>query len=140
MKKLSLALCVLACFALAACSFSYSSKTLSKSSSSPSKSSSGDEKAEKEYQQTYDNEVMLFTDNMVHTQTSASDFVHGLARIAERHGISDWETLDKTYIAIGRGLKKAGLDKEKLYSLPLLSELMSPRPKMMKYIIQGYES
>ncbi len=140
MKKLPLALCLLACCTLAACSFSYSSKTLSKSSSSPSKSSSGDEKAEKEYQQTYVNEVMLFTDNMAHTQTGANEFYRGLARIAERHGISDWETLENTYIAIGRGLKKAGLEEDKLYTLPLLSELMSPRPKMMKYILKGYNS
>jgi hypothetical protein len=140
MKKLSLLLCLLAAFALAGCSFSYSSKTLSKSSSSPSKSSSGDDQEEKEYQQTYENEVMLFTDNMVHTQASANDFYHGLARIAERHGISDWETLESTYIAVGKGLKKAGLDKARLYTLPLIANLMSPRPKMMKYILQGYDS
>jgi len=140
MKKLSLLLCLLAAFALAGCSFSYSSKTLSKSSSSPSKSSSGDKQEEKEYQQTYENEVMLFADNMVHTQADAAAFYRGLARIAERHGISDWETLEDTYVAVGKGLKKAGLDRAKLYTLPLLSELMTPRPKMMKYILKGYDS
>ncbi|NPA24960.1 MAG: putative lipoprotein [Deltaproteobacteria bacterium] len=130
---------LLTCFALSACSFSHSSKAFSNSSTSPSKSSSGDD-GEKEYKQTYINEIMIYTDGIVNTHATPDDYMRGLARIAERNGISNWEANHDTYIGIGKGLRMAGLAKKKLYTLPILASVMTPRPKMMKYIIQGYDS
>ena len=95
------------------CSFSYSSKSSSKSSgrssdsvssivSSPSNSSKTTEK--------YQQEIQDYT----HAYVKSSDadyasFQKGLTGIADSHGVVDWEQDSLTYVAIGRGLKKAGL-------------------------------
>ncbi len=103
------------CFALFlhGCSFSNSSESSSNSSqgssnsvssivSSPSKSS----KQEDSYQK----EVKDYT--YAYVKSSAADyaaFQNGLADIAARQGIVNWEGNSATYIAIGKGLKKAQL-------------------------------
>ncbi|MCK5191007.1 MAG: putative lipoprotein [Methylococcales bacterium] len=95
------------------CSFSYSSESSSKSSggssdsassivSSPSNSSKTTEK--------YQQEIQDYT----HAYVKSSDadyasFQKGLTDIAASHGVVDWEQDSITYVAIGRGLKKAGL-------------------------------
>ena len=95
------------------CSFSYSSDSLSKSSgrssdsvssivSSPSNSSKTTDK--------YQLEIQEYT----HAYVKSSDadyasFQKGLTDIANSHGVVDWEQDSITYVAIGRGLKKAGL-------------------------------
>ncbi len=125
---------------LSGCSLSYSSKGLFNSATSPSKSSSGDD--EESYQVdhlAYRDEVAVFTESLARTRATPEDFQRGIARIAGRHGISDWESFRNTYVAIGHGLKRAGIARRKLYTLPLLGAIMSPRPKMMKYILQGYD-
>lgn len=42
---------------------------------------------------------------------AASDaFTADLGEVAARHGISDWAANESTYLAIGKGLKLAGVD------------------------------
>ncbi len=86
------------------------------------------------------NEIMLFTDSMVHTQISSVDFMRGISRIAERYKITNWEFLKETYIAIGKGLKHAGVKKEEIDSLKILQDMTGPRTAMKSYIIEGYDS
>jgi hypothetical protein len=127
----------------AGCSFSYSSKSLFNSATSPSKSSSGSGDDEESYQAdrlNYKDEVAVFTDSLARTKATPEDFLRGISRIAHRHGISDWESYKETYVAIGHGLRKAGIARKQLYTLPLLGAVMSPRPKMMKYILRGYDN
>ncbi|MGH8551624.1 MAG: putative lipoprotein [Methylococcales bacterium] len=105
---LSLASSVLA---LHGCSFSTSSGASSESSStlvsSPFTSSSASfAGSEKEYQ----DEVSGYTNAYVRSSTADyAGYRKGLAEIAEKHGITNWEAQPITYNAIGRGLKKAGL-------------------------------
>ncbi len=139
LKLLSLALFVLSAFAVSGCSFSDSSKSFSDSSSSFCKSSSG-ETISDEKRESYMNEIGIFTDSMVHTRVSSDDFMRGIARIAERYGVTDWEFYKYTYIAIGQGLKQAGVKKEEIDSLPILDQMTGPRTTMKKYIIEGYDS
>jgi len=132
-------ICILACFVSSACSISDSSKSFSDSSSSICTSSSGEELS-KDNRQSYMNEVMIFTDNMVHTRVTSDDFMRGIARIAERYGVTNWEFYKETYIAIGKGLKSAGVKKEQIDTLPILEGMTGPRTTMKKYILEGYES
>jgi hypothetical protein len=95
------------------CSFSDSSKSISNSISSPFKSSSessngGSDPAPSAYLR----------------DVEASSFAHAgaggdpqgllreIGRVALAHGISDWESVPATYLAIGAGLRRAGLDVE----------------------------
>jgi len=108
-----LAVICLAIF-LHGCSFSYSSKSSSKSSrgssdsvssivSSPSNSSKTDEK--------YQQEIQDYTHAYVKSsEADYASFQKGLTDIADSHGVVDWEQDTITFIAIGRGLKKAGLE------------------------------
>ena len=96
------------------CSFVWSSKSSSKSSkassnsissiaSSPSKSSKKEER--------YKEEVLDYT--FAYVKSSDADyasFQKGLADIAARQGIVNWEEDPITYIGIGKGLKKAKID------------------------------
>jgi hypothetical protein len=97
--------------ALNGCSLSTSSGASSESSStlvsSPFTSSSASFAGkEKEYQQ----EVTGYTSAYVSSSTADyAGFRKGLAEIAGKYGITNWEAQPITYNAIGRGLKKAGL-------------------------------
>ncbi len=86
------------------------------------------------------NEVAVFTDSLVKTRVTSDDFMRGISRIAERYGITDWEFYKYTYIAIGMGLKHAGIPENSIDTLPILEQMTGPRYGMKKYIIDGYRS
>ncbi|MGR9087996.1 MAG: putative lipoprotein [Gammaproteobacteria bacterium] len=90
------------------CSISKSSESVSDSASSivSSPSSISDKETK------YEREVTDYT--MAHVKSSQEDldylgFSKGLSDIAAEIGIVNWDQNSKTYIAIGKGLKKAGV-------------------------------
>jgi len=89
------------------CSFSKSSKGSSKSVSSIVSSPSNSSKTGDKYQQ----EIQDYTQAYVKSSEEAdyASFQKGLTGIANSHGVVDWEQDSNTYVAIGKGLKKAGL-------------------------------
>lgn len=101
--------------AVAGCSFSYSSKSISDSStgssasssdSSTSSSPSDDDKADKT-ETSYRNDVRGYTTAWVRDGGDVASFQRGLATIARRYGISDWEATSATWTGIGAGLRAA---------------------------------
>jgi len=126
---LSLGLALVLLTAPLGCSFSYSSKSLSKSSkgisTSPSKSSKSSSKSSKsssgspqaEIETTrYRDDVELFTEAWLASGGGASrrDFLGALGDVAEKRGITDWESDATTWEGIGRGLGRAGLSQAAL--------------------------
>lgn len=107
---------------LAACSFSTSSESSSDSSkssidiaSSPkslfgsSGSSSGDQKEK------FQSEVAAYTNDFVtSTDGDLAVFRKQLSQLAEKHGVSNWQDDYNTFVGIGRGMKKAGLNKPQI--------------------------
>ncbi|BCX89712.1 hypothetical protein MIN45_P2085 [Methylomarinovum tepidoasis] len=96
---------------LTACSFSESSKVFSKSVSSPFSWSSDSSSPAKEKK--YQEEVADYTSAYVRSTAKETDierFRKGLAEIAARIGIPDWENHPATFYGIGQGLRKAGLE------------------------------
>jgi len=99
---------------LAGCSISHSSQSSSGSSksssdlvSSPFASSS---KSSASDQARFEGDVADYTAEFVTSSSGTMDgFRNQLSKIAEDHGITDWENNRSTYVAIGRGLKKADL-------------------------------
>ena len=94
---------------IAGCSFSDSSGSISDSTSSiissPSSISDKDKK--------YENEVSDYTMAYVKSSTTGADYksyLKGLSAIAAKQGIVNWDQEPKTYIAIGKGLKRAGIE------------------------------
>lgn len=102
---------------MAGCSFSDSSRSISDSAGSISDSlgsisesshSSNSSKSKK-----YENEVSDYTQAYVkssHAEADYSSFVKGLGDIAAKRGVVNWDEDPKTYVAIGKGLKKAGIE------------------------------
>lgn len=102
------------------CSFSDSSKSISNSSESISDSvgslsdsitSSGSSQSNKDKK--YENEVSDYTMAYVkssHADADYNSYLKGLSDIAAKIGIVNWDQEPKTYRAIGKGLKKAGIE------------------------------
>jgi len=95
-----------------ACSFSYSSGSLSDSveSSSESSSSSSPESNASKYRQ----DVASYTQAWVVSGGSENAYFGGIADLAQKRGITDWESDDDTWRGIGRGLGRAKIDKVQL--------------------------
>ena len=88
------------------------SESISKSVSSPfewSSASSGSSSASSAARgEAYRNDVRDYTAAYVQSGGEFSTFTRGLGNIASKHGVSNWESDDNTWIGIGQGLKKAG--------------------------------
>ncbi|NOT13578.1 MAG: putative lipoprotein [Methylococcaceae bacterium] len=120
---------------IAGCSFSDSSGSISDSTSSiissPSSISDKDKK--------YENEVSDYT--MAYVKSSDVDynsFLKGLSDIAAKRGIVNWDQEPKTYVAIGKGLKRAG-SQGIAYETYKMNFAHSDEKKMQN-IQKGYES
>jgi len=93
--------------ALSACSFSYSSESIGKSISSPFKSSSDSSGTSSA---AYRGDVREYTAAYVRSGGDFQSFERKIGTVAAQHGISDWELNKDTYLAIGQGLRKGGLN------------------------------
>ncbi len=124
------------------CSFSYSSKSSSKSSRGSSDSASSivsspfnSSKTGEKYQQ----EIQDYTQAYVKSSDADyASFQKGLTDIADSHGVVDWEEDTTTYIAIGKGLKKAGV--EGIAYETYKKNLTGSDSTKMADIQEGYES
>ena len=118
------------------CSISYSSESLSKSVSSPftSSSNSSGESDDPAFQ----DEVASFTAGFATAGGDTATFRRGVASIAERRGIGDWEDDDQTCRAIGKGLHKAGLTRSRAEALA--GDVVSGRAERVKVVLKGFDA
>jgi hypothetical protein len=99
-------------FVLAAgCSIS---ESISKSVSSPlewssESSASSSRSSSPERGAAYRDDVRDFTAAYVQSGGQFDQFQRGLGNVAAKHGVSNWESDDTTYVGVGEGLKKAGV-------------------------------
>jgi hypothetical protein len=100
------ALLVLAALS-AACSISTSSKSSSDLASSPSSVSSGSKDKAKAG---FETDVRDYTAEFAKsTDGKLEDFRARMGKIADQYGLAHWDEDKSTYVAIGKGLRKAGL-------------------------------
>jgi hypothetical protein len=131
------------------CSFSESSGSISNSVESISDSAeslsdsagSASESSQSNKEKRYENEVSDYT--MAYVKSSQTDadynsFLKGLSDIAAKKGIVNWDREPKTYLAIGKGLKKARI--EGVAYETYKKNLANSDPKKMENIQKGYES
>ncbi len=78
-----------------------------------------------------------YTQNWVQSGGDVAGFQSGLAPIAEKNGITDWERDDATYEAIGSGLKKAGVKGERYAQYK--RDLSGSVPEAPQWIQRGYD-
>ncbi len=117
-------------------SISQSVTSISKSMGSVSESSSGgkDQAARDDYRR----EVRNFTAIFVQSEATPEDFLQDLGRIADRHGVTDWERDRLTYVAVGAGLRQAGIDADRIRAFE--ASLTDADPRAVRYVREGYDS
>ncbi|MBS1211652.1 MAG: hypothetical protein H6R26_268, partial [Proteobacteria bacterium] len=123
------------------CSFSESSKSssdsassISESASSPSRWISDSSKTERER---YEQDVRDYTAEYVKSSRGDLEtFRVRVAKLAEKHGIVDWAADKTTYLAIGQGLRKAGLKGPQYEAFK--ASLGNSSPTRMESIEEGY--
>ncbi|HEY8515732.1 MAG TPA: putative lipoprotein [Candidatus Binatia bacterium] len=113
----------MACVVASGCSFYYSSRSISDSVSASGKSisessessspSSGNQHAASLYQE----DVRDFTAAYASGDGDVEGFQRGLAAVARRHGITDWQATPATWIGIGEGLRRAAASSERATAL-----------------------
>jgi len=116
--------------------FQASSESSSDSSSSFSKSSSGDDKSDT---QAYERDVR---DATARQAAAGVPDVRGVERdvgaVAASHGITDWEQDPHTYVGIGQGLAKAGVEEPELGRFT--TALSHTDPRYRDWIRAGYDA
>jgi hypothetical protein len=122
---------------LVGCLISASSTSLSKSSRSSSNSSSSSSPGAAE--RAYREDVSDYT--RAYAKSGGGDFrtfQGDLAKLAEKHGITNWEANPATYTAIGEGLGRAEVSDAELMAYK--RNLSAGDPDKAKAIQTGYDS
>ncbi len=102
---------------------------------SSSESSSGDDGG---VAAAYGRDVRNFTAAFVDSDASRDEFLRNLGRIAEAHGITHWERERETYVAVGAGLRQAGVDRVALRTFQ--ETLAGADPAVVESLLEGYDS
>ncbi|MCG6881761.1 MAG: putative lipoprotein [Deltaproteobacteria bacterium] len=123
---------------MAGCSFSYSSGTSSDSSKSSSASSGGSETDPKDAKRAYMSDVSAYTTSVA-KKGDAEAYLRELGKIAERHGITDWEQNTDTYHAIGTGLKQAGISRDEVKNVYFIPALAAREKNALILITESYQ-
>ena len=99
-----------------ACSFSYSSESISDSISNSSESSSGSSGSSSPESDSskYRKDVESYTQAFVTSGGGQGAFLAGIAPLAQKRGITNWEADENTWTGIGRGLGQTKVDKVQL--------------------------
>ena len=111
LRTLQLAGAAVLALAMIGCSIS---KSISDSVSSPFKWSSESLDSSGGGKESYEADVRDYTEAYVRSSSDLEGFKKGLASVAEKHGISNWEADESTYTGIGAGLAKAQVKESQL--------------------------
>jgi hypothetical protein len=84
----------------------------------------------------YRRDVRTWTAEVVHSGRSQEEFLRGIGRIAESHGLTHWEAQPATLAAIGEGLRDAGWSAEQIDALR--EALHGIEPRDVDHVIEGY--
>ncbi|HJV34210.1 putative lipoprotein [Geomonas sp.] len=90
------------------------SDSVSDSVSSPFKWSSDSSRSSSHDKESYQRDIRDYTEAYVRSSADVQGFRSGLASIAEKHGISNWEADSATYKGIGQGLGRAKVKQAQL--------------------------
>lgn len=106
---LSALLVVLSMFGCITSSISESSDSLSGSVKSSSKSSNSSSDESKE---SYLRDIKQYTAVYSRSNSDISGLAKGISAISEKHGVTNWEAYNATYLGIGEGFAKAAVTQE----------------------------
>ena len=88
--------------------------SISDSISSPFESSSASSRSSESKESKFRRDVEDYTATYAKSDGDLATFQQGVAGLAAQRGVTNWQTDPKTYVAIGKGLRKANASKGKL--------------------------
>ena len=109
-------------------SISGSVRSISRSSGSPAEKTS----------LAYRRDVRAWAAEFVQTGGTQHEFLRGIGRIAESHGLTHWEADPATLVAIGEGLGDAGWSAGQMERLR--ADLSDVPPRSVDLVLEGYRS
>ncbi len=126
--------------AFVGCSFVDSSESISDSSGKSSEgiSHSISSSSPEDSKSAYRNDIRDYTSAYVKSGGQIDYFWRDVGTIAEKHGISNWEADNTTYVGIGEGLAKANVNSTELSVYK--QHLTGFDQKKMQDIQKGYDS
>jgi len=89
-------------------------------------------------EEVYRDDVRLASRSFVEQGRSVNSFLREVGRIAERHGLTDWESNPATFSALGEGLAEADVSESDLETF--LDDLGQDRPRARDLVEEGYRS
>jgi hypothetical protein len=116
---------------------SESSSNSSKSSSNSSKSSSNSSSPSDDAESSYARDVRDLTATYAANDLDVRSFQRTLSSIARDYGVTDWEQHQRTYIAIGQGLARAGVNG--VDAAQFSQNVAAANPQRTAWIRSGYE-
>jgi hypothetical protein len=114
-------------------SLSASSKSISKSISSPFKSSSRSSSPADAYR----DDVRDFTAAYMKSGGDPSKLKAEVSSVAEKHGVTDWESSESTYVGIGAGLAEAKVSSAELEAY---KKTIATNAEQAQWMQKGYDS
>jgi hypothetical protein len=86
----------------------------------------------------YRRDVRAFAAEFAQTGGSSDDFLRGIGRVAESHGVTHWEGRTETLLAIGEGLSDAGVSRTEVEALG--AEATGADPRVAALVLEGYSA
>lgn len=117
-------------------SLSNSSESISDSFMSPFRSSSNSSGDDGAYRQDVEAVTVAFLSESAPAGRPDASFARSLGRVAEQYGVVDWESLDATYLAIGSGLRRGGLDAQQARAFG--RELFGTNARAERLLLEGF--
>ena len=99
--------------------------------------SSGSKGEEETTKESYQRDLRQYSAVFVRSGGTQADFLRGVSRIAENHGIAHWEAEPATPFAIGQGMREANVSEAEMQAF--CAEVGSETPAA-KLVFEGWQS
>lgn len=86
----------------------------------------------------YRRDVRAYAAEFADVGGSSADFLRGIGQVAEHHGVTHWESNDATLVAIGEGLRDAGVSPGEIEALGARADDADPR--VVARVLEGYSA
>ena len=118
-------------------SVSASLESITSISTSSSGSSGDEEQKVEETGNLYVEDIAALTVLYVSREKTKEEFQRQITITAQTHGLNDWEQEDSTYTAMGKGLKRAGINEDAITTIAYFGALPSSKYKL---VLKGYDN
>lgn len=123
--------------AITSCTVPATSSMSLGSVSSMSGSSASSAASHHHHKSAYFIDVRETTAAAIMAQAPRSEILRGISRAATQHGISDWESEQVSYVALGEGLRLGGLNENQIQTW--ISSLSNGNEQTARLIMQGFQ-